>query len=57
MTLPLAISIWTIVIIFVVLDLLLWVGYVAWRVQRQRQAAGGLDPHQPPPDLPPERRE
>jgi hypothetical protein len=56
-TLPLAISIWTIVVIFVVLDLVLWIGYVAWRVQRQRDAAGGEDPHQPPPQPAPERRE
>jgi hypothetical protein len=54
---PLAVSFWTIVIVFLVVDLLIWVGYVAWRVQRGREAAGGKDPHEPPPEPAPERRE
>ena len=57
MTLPLAVSFWTVVIIFLVVDTLIWVGYVAWRVQRQRQAEGGRDTHKPPPEPAPERRE
>jgi hypothetical protein len=56
-TLPLAISVWTIIIIFVVLDLILWISYVAWRAQQQRERAGWKDPHEPPPEPAPERRE
>jgi hypothetical protein len=55
--LPLAVSVWTILIIFVIVDAVLWIGYVAWRAQRQREAAGWKDPHGPTPEPPPERRE
>ena len=54
---PLAIGIVELVIIFVVVDTLLWIGWVALRHQRQREATGGVEPHQPPPEPAPERRE
>jgi hypothetical protein len=57
MSLPLAVSFWTILIAFLVVDLVafvLWVGLVE---QRRRQAAGGKDPDEPLPEPSPERRE
>ena len=57
MTLPLAVSLTTLIIIFVVADLMLWLLWVGLRHQRQREAAGGLEPDQPPPEPAPERRE
>jgi hypothetical protein len=57
MTLPLAVSFTTIVIVFLVVDtaaFLLWVGL---REQRRREAAGGKDPDEPLPEPAPERRE
>ena len=57
MTLPLAIGLVEVIIIFVVADLVLWLLWVGLRHQRQREAAGGREPDQPPPEPAPERRE
>jgi hypothetical protein len=34
-----------------------WIFFVAFRTQQRRQAAGGLDPDEPPPEPAPDRRE
>ena len=57
MTPPLAIGLVELIIIFVVVDTVLWLIWVGLRHQRQREATGGLEPDQPPPSPAPERRE
>jgi hypothetical protein len=54
---PLAISFWTILIVFLVVDLALWILWVGLREQRRREKAGWKDPDEPPPEPAPERRE
>jgi hypothetical protein len=46
-----------VVVLLAVILVLVWVFSVALRTQERRQAAGGLDPEEPPPEPAPDRRE
>jgi hypothetical protein len=54
---PVALSDIGVLVLLAVILVLGWVFFVALRTQQQRQAAGGPDPHEPPPEPAPDRRE